>query len=291
LYANKPELVNALIKAAILKPDLESLRRMISQWDDVIFGLDTNLFYNCVVSTCLLDCLIKIPSGDYIDGPDWVAMIFSKVGMGEIESRASHSKNPLHRRQALRAIQEIMELNRSKDLEGVSMFLTGSTPPEVDYSDGETNTIRDSIIREQFTDLLKKLDFHKGSYFLTQDFNNSVLAEAEGLRSLYIKKPKLNQTEYDLFDEDKVNISEIIYELAVSFQPLFAETSGLCLKIESLWDGKTLEDWEEWKIGVEWVKDEMNLKPEIDRWMSSNLPRKLIDGWLKLKERYVTWTF
>lgn len=291
LYTNKSILVNALMRAAILKPDLEQHRKIISQWDDVIFGLDTNLFYNCAITSFVLDYLLKIPSGNYIDGPDWVTLIFSKVGMGEIENRAGHSKIPLHRRQALRAIQELMIINLSKDLEGVSLFITGLTPPEINYSDGETNTIRDSIIREQFRELLKKLDFHKGSYFLTQDFNNSVLAEAEGLRSMYIKKPELKQIEYTLFNEDKVNISEIIYELAVSFQPLFIEAEGLSLKVESLWDGKTLEDWEDWKINVEWIRDDINLKHEIDRWMNSNLPQRIITGWGKLKERYIKWTY
>lgn len=188
----KSYLINALMRASILKPDLKKHRERISHWDDVILGLDTNIFYNGITTSCLLDSFLKIPSGDFIDSPDWVTLVLSKVAMGEIENMANHSRIPFHRKQALRAIQEIMLINKSKDLEGVSMFLAGNIPPSFSFTHTDknksNNTVRDSTIREQFRVFLKNLDFHKGSYFLTEDFNNGVLAEAEGLNALYLKK-------------------------------------------------------------------------------------------------------
>lgn len=279
------------MRSAVLKPDLERFRKIISQWDDVIFGLDTNLFYTCAMTPCVLDELLKIPSGDFIDSPDWVTLVLSKVGMGEIENRAGHSRSRSDQRQCLRAIQEIMILNRSKDLEGVSMFLNGLIPPEIDFTKGETNTTRDSTIREHFRLFLKNLDFHKGSYFPTQDFNNAILAEAEGLNSMYIKKPGLRETHFELFTDEKINVSEVLYELAVSFQPLNVSADGLRLVILSNWQGKTLEDWENWMIGVEWEFDELGLRKEVEDREQQDLVKKIRAGWKDIKQRYVRWLF
>jgi len=290
LKESKSDLVNALIRCSLLKVNLDKYRIKISQWDDVILGLDTNLFYNCALTSCLFNEFMKIPSGDFIDSPDWTTLVLSKVAMGEIENKANHSDNPEHRRQALRAIQEIMLINKAKDLEGVSMFLAGTIPPEFDFTKGQANTTRDSTIREQFRVFLKNLDFHKGAYFVTGDFNNAVLAEAEGLIAMYIRKPTIEQEEYELSGDDKINISELLYELAVSFDPLIVETDKIKFKVYSMWKDKTLEDWEQWKVGFEWVKVNPKLRGNINKWMDSKLPNRILAGWEKLKERQVMWS-
>ena len=282
-------MVDALMRSALLKPDLNKFRLQISQWDDVIFGLDTNIFYSCTITSSILDNLLKIPSGDFIDTPDWMTFVFSKVGMGEIENRAGHSHNPTNRRQCLRAIQEIMMINRSKDLEGITLFLTGSIPPEIDYSNSTTNTIRDSTIREHFRLFLKTIDFYKGSYFLTQDFNSAVLAEVEGLKSLYIQKPNLPEKAMNLCTSDKVNVSEILYELAVSFQPLILKTDGLELELFSEWTGKNLNSWENWMIGIKWHKDDIKLNEETQKLKKQEINQKICIGWSNLKKRHVHW--
>ncbi|MDP6641013.1 MAG: hypothetical protein QF381_01025 [Nitrososphaerales archaeon] len=278
LSDSNSRMVNALMRSALLKPNLNKFRLQISQWDDVIFGLDTNIFYTCTITSSILDDLLKIPSGDFIDTPDWMTFVFSKVGMGEIENRAGHSHNPTNRRQCLRAIQEIMMINRSKDLEGISLLLTGSIPPEIDYSTSTTNTVRDSTIREQFRSFLKTIDFHKGSYFLTQDFNSAVLAEAEGLKSLYIQKPNLPEQAIDFHTSDKVNVSEVLYELAVSFQPLILKMDGLELEFFSEWSGKNLNSWENWMMGIKWRKDDIKLNEEIQKLKKQEINQKICAG-------------
>lgn len=289
IYEYRSHLVDALMRAGLLKPDLRKYIGGISQWDDVIFGLDTNLFYSGVITASLLDELFKIPSGNYIDSPDWITLVLSKVAMGEIENKANHARSSLDRRQSLRAIQEIMLINKSKDLEGISLFLTGSIPPEIDFSTGEANTIRDSTIREHFRVFLKNLDFHKGSYFITEDFNNAVLAEAEGLLAMYVRKPQLEKEKYELHGESRVSISELLYELSITFLPLFIESDDITLKIESNWTGKTLEDWESWKIRLNWIEDQFGSKQKFEDCLKEEVPNKMALAWENLKERYVKW--
>jgi len=291
---HKPKLVDALMRASIIKPNLERYKKMIAQWDDVIFGLDTNLFYSCAITSFVLDAFLKIPSGHFIDSPDWMALVVSKVAMSEIENRANYSKDPLSlsRRLALRAIQEIMIIHKSKDLEGVSMFLTGSLPPEINFTDRETMIVRDSLIRQHFREFLKTLDFYKGSYFLTSDFNSATLAEAEGLTPLYIRMPRLQQVgyKYKMFlEHDKINVSEIIYELSVTFLPLILKTDRITLKIKSIWNGKNLEDWGNWKLKIEWEKDELGIKSWLEKWLKMETPNKMMQIWRNLKDRYVSW--
>jgi len=289
----RPKLVDALIRASIIKPDLESHKEKIAQWDDVIFGLDTNLFYSCAITSFILDAFLKIPYGDFIDSPDWITLVLSKVAMSEIENYANYSKDPLslHRRLALRAIQEIMIIHKSKDLEGVSMFLTGFLPPEMSFT-SKAMVVRDSLIRQHFREFLKNLDFYKGSFFLTSDFNNATLAEAEGLVPLYIRMPHLGQTGYKhklFIEQDKINVSEIIYEMSVTFLPLILKADGITLKIKSIWNGKNLKDWENWKLKITWEKDELGVKSGLEKWLNMKVPRRMVQGWKDLKERYVSW--
>ena len=281
-------LVNALLRASLIKPDLKKFRKQISQWDDIILGLDTNILYTGLISSCILDQFVKIPSGSFIDTPDWITLVLSKVAMGEIENRSNMKYETIDRREALRAIQEIMLINKSKDLEGVSLFLAGIIPPSFQFSEGGKNTVRDSVIREQFRVFLKNLDFHKGSYFITSDFNNSVLAEAEGLISMYIKKPKIEKREFDIGSNDFA-VSELLYELAVAFNPVILEAGGIEIRIESNWQGKTLEDWEDWKVRIIWKQDQSGLEIAIDKWMKSEIAVQMIECWKKLRKRYVSW--
>lgn len=280
---------DALIRAGVLIPDLESHKFHISLWDDIILGLDTNLFYQGAPTAYILDSLMKIPSGDFIDTPDWVTLVVSKVSVAEIEHRAHRGATTWDRRESLRAIQEIMLLNRSKDLEGVSLFLVGDVPPGVDFSKPEaTTTMRDFLIREHFRTFLKQLDFYKGSYFATADFDNATLAEAEGLTSLYIKKPVLSDMQYEL-PTGGINTSELIYELAVAFEPLVIKGDSVKLLIHSNWKGKTLENWENLDIRVEWIEDQLKLQPRFDELRKRGAIANMLMACQNLKYRFVSW--
>jgi len=285
------KIVQSLMRCSIIIPDYRSFQKNISQWDDIILGLDTNVFYSCTVTSSLLNSFLGIPSRDFLDTPDWITLVLSKVAMGEIENSANRDKASYERRLALRGIQEIMKINKSKDLEGVSLFIAGTIPSGFNFSSGETNTIRDSIIREQFRDFLKNIDFHKGNYFITHDFNNSVLAEAEGMRALYIGKPDLKEC-YNLSGDDKCNISELLYELAVAFNPLdltiyTKDNEEFKLNVFSNWKGKDLENWEDWELKCTF--EDLHLEKEMKLSMEDGISCAILNGWQKLRERYIDW--
>jgi len=272
---------DALIRSGLQKPDLEPWRFHVSQWDDVILGLDTNLFHRCTCTAHLLDSLLKIPSGDFVDTPDWMTFVVSKVCMAELEHQATRAADTeaWKKRQALRSLQEIMLLNRSKDLEGVSLFVTGNVPAEVDFDRGETCTVRDFLIRDQFRNFLKQLDFYKGSYFVTGDFDNATLAEAEGLTTLYILKPEISAGPYQLAME--VCVSEILYELAVALEPLSIKGDGIKLDLRSWWPGKTFRNWENWELRIRWVEDNMGIQDKFERLRTEGA---IADLYLEIKQ-------
>lgn len=280
--------VNALIRASVLRPELESLQFHVSQWDDIILGLDTNLFYQCAPTVYILDSLMKIPSGDFIDTPDWVTLVVSKVSVAEIEDRAHRGARTWDKRESLRAIQEMMLLNRSKDLEGISLFLVGSVPPEIEFSVPGTTTMRDFLIREHFRTFLKQLDFYKGSYFATADFDNATLAEAEGLASLYVAKPKLSEARHRL-PPGQTSVSELLYELNVAFEPLVVNGEGVKLRLHSDWEGKTLENWENLELQLEWVEDQAGLKSRFEELKTEGSIADMIKACHDLGYRFVKW--
>ena len=295
-------LADALIRTGILRPNLIRLGQHLSRYDDVILGIDTNMFYNCMVTSCLLDSFVGVCSNDFLDTPNWITLVMSKVSMGEIEYVSNKGKvivvEPLarQRRFACRALQEIMQINRCADLEGVSMFITGSIPPEFKFSSTGPVELRDSEIRDQIKSFLKKIDFHKGAFFATQDRTCAMLAEAEGMHSILIKKPSL-KPEFQLSKGDIYNVSEILYELAVAFQPLEIKATKnnnvlLRLNIDIEWAGKDLKDWEDWRLEVKIIEDKMNLKERIFGWvreMKSPELAELLKGWQLLKKRYLSW--
>lgn len=279
---------DALIRAGVLRPNLENYKVHLARWDDVILGLDTNLFYQCAPTAYLLDSLMKIPSGDFIDTPDWMTLVVSKVSVAEIEYRAHRSPTSWDRRESLRAIQEIMLLNRSKDLEGISVFLVGSVPPEIDFTKPETTTMRDFLIREHFRTFLKQLDFYKGSYFATADFDNATIAEAEGLVSLYLKKPVLCEVQSEM-PAGEITVSEVLYELAVAFEPLIIKGDGLKLILQSNWEGKTLEHWENLELRVEWIEDKHQIQARFTELRKGGVIAEMLKACHNLTYRFVTW--
>jgi len=136
-----------------------------------------------------------------------------------------------------RALQEILELNRSADLTGISLMIVGAANPVFDArvelkglredfsrvrhlinstqkaamspasDEGDENTNGtaarqhnsrgskrsssscDMMIRAQYKEFLRQIDFHKGAFFLTADKSNAAMARAEGLQAIYYKQP------------------------------------------------------------------------------------------------------
>ena len=295
----KSKFWGSLIRSGVTSPDLTKLGEELSQSDDVIVGLDTNILYSCLITNSILSSFVGKPSKDFLDTPNWITLVFSKVGLWEIENKANTGgktgtkKDTFDKRLALRALQELMIIHRSADLEGVSIFLTGDVPPEFGFAKDGKNEIVDSAIRRQFKEFLKSIDFHKGAFFLTQDRTSSILGEAEGLRSVLIEKPDYSK-EILLHNQDKINISEVLYELAVSFNPLeikCVDENGeniFIFTLSSNWIGKDLKNWEDWELEINIIKENDDFKKKMFDWFNEReTDEKFIEGWNNLSERFI----
>jgi len=128
------------------------------------------------------------------------------------------------------------------------------------------------IIRDQFKNFLKQINFHKGTYFLTADKSNAALARAEGLHPIYfwpgecyyqenyyskIRGPKIerNEKEATSFLEEykisecespvkfKVPIGKLIYEMAVEFGTIDVGDENRSIRISCDIFGRSLDNW------------------------------------------------
>lgn len=265
---NNPALVSqgfepALMRMGILQsPEYEALAKDICQHDDVILAVDTNMFYKCQVTSALLNSFVGVTRTNYLDTPNWITVVASTVSIAELEHNAnlkpSMEKDKMcfrRRREACRGLQEFIEIGSCIDLEGVSILLTGDIPSELNFSTEGSATIRDEIIRLHLKEFFKDIDFHKGTYFLTQDKICEMFAKAEGLNAFYLPRQNLDLDNpiYNLTNLSKSrdinNISELIYELGIQYPISIKCTDqdgdSINLEVETDWADKSLEDWED----------------------------------------------
>jgi hypothetical protein len=195
----KSSIESALMRMGLLtSPKLEELAKNMCRFDDVLIGLDTTCFYHSVTTAALLDSFVGVARYPYLDTPNWVTLIASVISTGEIEHKATESKEYFddkdtqlthNRRIACRALQEFMEINACADLEGVAIMLTGEIPSDINLSG--KNTVRDELIRKQIINFFGKICFHKGIYFLTGDRMCAMFARTEGLNAIHLTRGKM----------------------------------------------------------------------------------------------------
>jgi len=221
-----------------------------------------------------------------------------------------------------RALQEIIELNQCADIQGVSTLIVGEANPILDtrveiqglrqdfYKLGmskfksEKSSSGDMIIRDQFKNFIRQINFHKGTYFLTADKSNAALAGAEGLNPIYFwpgecyyknkyysniisesqkdsrdKKSTNLAEEYTIKDTPvklKVPVGKLIYEMAVEFGNISIEDeTGEKITLECDRLGRSLDVWfyrrleiknEDYNILLKMYKGKFNLKIALDIW-------------------------
>lgn len=209
-----PPVVLALYRCgAVWSPTWRSTGTELSVYDDIVIGLDTNVLYDCVVSQHLLDSFMLCGHQSYMHTPNWTLLVVPSTVMHEVEQAANDreeysGKLDFYGRRAFRGMQELLELERSRDIRGISLIITGETNPVLDTRvelralrdefRRAGNTIRspayrrgsagDTLIRDQYKAFLRQVSFHKGCYFLTSDKTSAALAEAEGLHSIYYQR-------------------------------------------------------------------------------------------------------
>jgi len=265
------------------------IAKKLSEFDDIILGIDTNILYNCTISEHLLPAISLIDPKDYIHTPNWMLFIVPSAVMHELEEAANIRTNgflQLEGRMGFRALQEIIELGQSSDIPGISLIIVGEANPILDTrvelqglredfsraekSQDQDRQIRekvmrltrslktssgDMIIRDQFKEFLKQINFHKGTYFLTADKSNTALARTEGLHPIYFPFPYnfyRNNSEIKPYNvktkgEEEINlkvpIGKLIYEMSVQFGTIKIKWADKEIKIYCDTRGETLDHW------------------------------------------------
>jgi hypothetical protein len=263
----------------VLSRDWEKLAGKLSQFDDIILGVDTNILLDCALTAHLLDSFALVSPENYIHTPNWLLLVIPNAVMHEVEQQANSRDERgaliYWGRRGYRALEEILELDRSRDLAGLSLLLVGEANPTLDtrielqgiredfkktvappvqrglYQKSSTG---DTIIRDQFKSFLRQIGFHKGIFFLTGDKSNAALAEAEGLHSIYYAPPSWHillegrispptlQYQPELITIS-VPFSKLIYELAVQFGVIQLSWEGGKIDIKCDDRGESLDPW------------------------------------------------
>ncbi len=254
---------------------------MLSSYDDVILGIDTNILIYASISEHLIPILNLYNPITYEHTPNWLLFVIPSTVMYEIEEFANvrdrEGKIKRLGRKGFRAIQEIIELNESFDLSGLSIMIVGDTDPVL-QTKAELKGLRqdlryvmksfketehthfspksssgDIIIRNQFKNFIRKIDFHKGVYFLTADKSNAALADAEGLHSIYLKFPAQEFGSSKRYLEIKIGenpsvkldvpVGKILYELAVEFGEIQVNTEDMRINLSVDLLGERIDHW------------------------------------------------
>jgi DNA-binding protein len=282
------EVTNALYRAGLLLPGKwKEIGNRLSKYDDIILGLDTNVLFRCAVSRHLLPIVSLVEPKEFVHTPNWILLVVPSTVMYELEEAANIRDFRgllLHKgRMGFRALQEIMDLSENIDIPGISLLIHGETNPVLDMKNTLFGIRKDILrftwdlkkrdepfkppiksssgdmsIRFQFKKFLNQIDFHKGTFFLTADKSNSVLAQAEGLCPIYIPYPKFSSTQLQHFplvsDTKKVDervkqftlnvpLGNIIYEMAVSFGEIIISCDGQSPSIECDRRGADIGHW------------------------------------------------
>ena len=235
----------------------------------------------CSVTQQLFDGFMFTGPANHVHTPNWILIVVPSAVMHEIEQAANtRDKNGLltfEGRMGYRALQEIMELDQSKDMSGVSLLIAGEANPVLDtrvelqglredMKEVASQQIQlklhrklsagDTIIRDQFKNFLRQISFHKGAFFVTADKSNSALAQAEGLHSIYYPPPPWNtllllgqkvEPPPLEFEDEIVTISipfgKLIYELAIEFEAISVGWDNDEVRLECDSRGESLDHW------------------------------------------------
>lgn len=249
----------ALLRAGMVEPvGLSAVARRLAEYEDILLGVDTNLLYACVFSEHLLEEFHRIHARPYKETVNWILLVIPGVVMKELENAANQKKGGhlTHAgRMGYRALQEITSLKRTEAFQGMSVLVVGATNPQQLRlsADGLTILNADSMIRDQFKDFLRGIEFRKGIFFLTMDKTNASMAAAEGLNALRIQHPHRLRKGDDLTmpKEETVLLARLVYELAVEFGRVriaWGDGGPHHLDLEGGWTWKAMEHWEAFQL-------------------------------------------
>ena len=284
----------ALLRSGMAEPvGLTAVARRLAEYEDIVLGVDTNLLYAAVFSEHLLEEFHRIHARPYKETVNWILLVIPGVVMKELENAANQKKagHLTHAgRMGYRALQEITSLKRTEAFQGMSVLVVGATNPEQLRlsADGLTILNADSMIRDQFKNFLRGIEFRRGIFFLTMDKTNASMAAAEGLNALRIQHPpRLRKgDELSMPKEETVLLARLVYELAVEFGKVrVAWTDGgpHHLDLEGAWTWKSMEHWEAFQLLCSDV--DAGFHKTLNRYIGGRFDaRRVLKEWEKIAE-------
>lgn len=298
-------LVAAYHRAGLLQPrNWEDIVDELIRFDDIILGIDTNILYHAAITEHILSAISLVDKWDYIYTPNWLLIVIPKAVMHEVEQAANlvdeHGFLKRNGRIGFRALQEILEIDQAMDIPGVSITIVGRANPALDTrveirelrkelisaigtlkKEGQETREKitkpkissgDTIIRDQFKEFLRQIEFHKGVYFLTADKSNRALAEAEGLHAIYYNPPPSDRIKDEIKPVELpyncgngnitigVPIGKLIYELAVEFGTIKVDWNKGLITLSCDSRGESLDHWLHRKLMIRDKDGFKNLK-------------------------------
>ncbi len=274
-------LCEVLYRAGYLLPqDWEEIGMKLTNYDDIIVGLDTCVLKDTFITTGLLPILSVIEKSKYVQTPNWMLFVIPQMVIYELEKASNMKRERGHfaypGRRGFRALQEIMELRKNVSHKGVSVVNTGNADAMLDVNSFlksmNENLIKlvtngskssgnygsrtpksasgDMLIRSQFNTFVDGINFKKGTYFLTSDKINAAMYTTSGNEAIYIPKPvlknqKIIQSPQLIPKVDKtIPLGTLLYELAVDYGKLYMHLGeNEVVKLECDLKGKSLTPW------------------------------------------------
>jgi DNA-binding protein Alba len=323
---NGDSLTAAFYRSGILQsPKWEAVGKKLGEHDDVILGVDTNILYNCSITQQILNSIVYTSPASSLHTPNWILIVIPSSVMHEIEQAANVRDDKgflnFEGRMGYRALQQILTIQHSKEMMGVSLLIVGEANPALDtrveiqglrqdfkeaaIADARERIFRkssagDTIIRDQFKRFLSQISFHKGAYFLTADKSNAALAQAEGLNSIYYQSPPSSSLSIkrDInppclrSHPESINMTipfgNLVYELAVEFGEIIIGWDNESIKLYCDGRGDNLDHWVHKDLRIS-KKDFNILKDNYEKnnRFSLGLVKKV---WMQMENKLRSWT-
>lgn len=232
--------------------NLDDVMEKLRMQDDVIIGIDTNVLWDCILTSLLLEEIYKE------EFPNWILVAVPRLVMAETENAANNTFGGSHPRAGgpvyqgrvgQRALQEVMDIrDPDPDRPGLSMITVGEMDQGANVD--RDNWKLDSLIRHQFQKFLEDISFHKGTFFLSQDRVNVMMSGTEGADGLYLQKPDI-----DAFRTGTISTSQmsrLLYELCIQYGriKMSSPSNGDLIELSIFWSGKQVSDWRDSKMEV-----------------------------------------
>jgi hypothetical protein len=253
----RSRITDTFLRAGITShPNLDDVMRRLRDHDDVIIGIDSNVLWDCLFTSYLLEEIYAEPF------PNWILIAVPRLVMAETENAANSKIDggnhprvgwPSYKgRVGHRALQEAMMIRQADpNRPGLAMMSVG----DVNGGTGAVNRDNwriDALIRNQFQGFLDDINFHKGTFFLSQDRVNVMMSGTEGSQGLYLQKPGFETLRTG--STSLTGLTRLVFELCLQFGEVTLEGEERKLSMEVFWPGKQVSDWRDSRLNISEIR-------------------------------------